>query len=434
MKNLLRFTLGGAVLTGSVLLLAPNSAVGYSLLGQQLGIGQRDHRLFNNFTASGANNNTATIANMPAYDGAELAMWKAGAEWGARVFGDGTGDSTQTQLGDGLASFNFYWNGNASGIGGTNDNIHSEIPGSSGGVLAFTETPIDNGWRIRYYGTWSWQDGPGSVTSGIDLQGVACHELGHALGLGHSTVGGATMFPSISGTGQVTRSIETDDKNGAQANYGATNAAMPRINTVTGSLVPGGTVVITGSGFTADNKVWLDNDLIDGGNAGGEPFKIEGLASTGGGTQITFTLPASGYVGGSIHVKDGTNNDFWSLSEGHPFDALGGPITDTVSLTSTSLTPPVGSSVTFTISAAPGFSPYILHYAFTNTGTTINGQPFDIGPPDGTVSSGTTDILGGASVTRIVPVGGAGRTVYMETQVDSGGVTYDSNMITLVVP
>ena len=29
---------------------------------------------------------------------------------------------------------------------------------------------------------------------------------------------------------------------------------------------------------------------------------------------------------------------------------------------------------------------------------------------------------------------GAGRTVYMETQADSGGVTSDSNMITLVIP
>ena len=84
--------------------------------------------------------------------------------------------------------------------GGTNDNINSAISGSSGGVLAFAETPISNGWRIRYYETWNWQDGPGN-DGNIDLQGVACHEYGHALGLGHTNVGGATMFPSISGSG-----------------------------------------------------------------------------------------------------------------------------------------------------------------------------------------------------------------------------------------
>lgn len=436
MKNLIRFVVGGLVLSGSALMVLPNSAVGYSLLGQKLGPGQRDHRLYNNFTASGANNNTATIANMPGYDGAELAIWKAGAEWGARPFGDGSGDTTQTQLGDGGANFNFFWNGNASGIGGGNDNIHSEIGGSSGGVLAYTETPINDGWRIRYYSSWSWQDGPGSVSTGIDLQGVACHELGHALGLGHSNVGSATMYPSISGTGQVTRSIESDDKLGTQANYGLLAAnPMPWIDSVTGSFIPGGQVVIIGGNFSTANRIWLDSDIIDAGQTGGEALKINGVPSTNGGTKLTFNLPGSGgFLPGSIHVKDELHDLAWSVSEGHPFDAAGGPITDTVVLTTSSTTPPVGSTFTLGISGAPVSSPYIIHYAFTKTGTVINGQPFDIGPPAGTVAAGTTNVLGAASVNRVVPAGGAGRTVYMETQVDSGGVTYDSNMITLVIP
>lgn len=436
MKNLIRFTIGGLVLSGSALMVLPQSAVGYSLLNQKLGVGQRDHRLYNNFTAATANNNTATIANMPGYDGAELAIWKAGSEWGARVFGDGSGDTTQTQLGDGGANFNFFWNGNASGIGGSNDNIHSEIGGSSGGVLAYCETPINDGWRIRYYSSWTWQDGPGTVSSGICLQGVATHELGHSLGLGHSNVGGATMYPSISGTGQVTRSIESDDKLGAQANYGALAAnPMPRIDSVTGSFIPGGTVVVNGANFSSANRIWLDSDVVDGGNSGGEALKINGVPSTNGGTKLTFTLPAGGgFVAGSIHVKDELHDLAWALSEGHPFDAAGGPITDTVLLTTSSNSPPPGSSFTLSISAAPVSSPYIIHYSFTNTGTVINGQPFDIGAPAGTVASGTTNVLGSASVNRVVPAGGAGRTVYMETQVDSGGVTYDSNMITLVIP
>lgn len=438
MKNLIRFTIGGLVLAGSALVVLPESAVGYSTIGGKLGTGQRDHRLYNNLTASGANNNTVMIANMPGYDGCELATWKAGAEWGARLFGDGTGDTTQTQLGDGGGNFNFFWNGNASGIGGTNDNIHSGLAGSSGGVLAYTETPIADGWRIRYYQNWSWQDGPGTVSSGICFQGVATHELGHSLGLGHSTVNGATMYPSISGTGQVTRSIETDDKNGCQAVYGALAAnPMPQIDNVTGSFVPGGSVTITGANFHAtNNKVWLDNALVDGGNAGGEPLKIENLASSGGGTVITFTLPgAGGFLAGSIHVKDGTHDNSWAVSEGHPFDAgSGGPIVDTILLTATNLAPPVGSSVTFDISGAPTVSPYTLWYSFTNTGTTINGQPFDIGPPNGAVATGTTSGLGTASKTRTVPNAVAGLTIYLEVQADDLGITYDSNMITLNIP
>ncbi|MDA1260790.1 MAG: matrixin family metalloprotease, partial [Planctomycetota bacterium] len=321
MKNFLRLAIGGAVLTGSAMLMVPDSAVGYSVLGGSLGTGQRDHRLYNTFTASGANDNNTMIANMPGYDGAELAIWKAGAEWGARAFGDGSGDTTQSNLGDGGANLNFFWNGEASGIGGSNDNIHSPIAGSSGGVLAYCETPIADGWRIRYYQSWSWQDGPGSVSGGIDIQGVACHELGHALGLGHSTVGGATMYPSISGTGVVTRSIETDDKNGVKAVYGTISGSMAQITSVTGNLVPGGSVTINGSGFHAsDNKLWLDSDVVNGGSTGGTPFLINSLPSTNGGTKITFTLPASGYVAGSIHVKNATHDQHYAVSEGHPFD------------------------------------------------------------------------------------------------------------------
>lgn len=436
MKNLIRFTIGGMVLVGSALLVLPESASGWSVIGGSLGPSFRDHRLYNNFTATGANNNNTLIANMPGYDGAELSIWKGGAEWGGRIFGDGSGDTTQTQLGDTLSNFNFFWNGNASGIGGPNDNIHSPIAGSSGGVLAYTETPIADGWRIRYYQSWSWQDGPGTVSSGICLQGVACHELGHALGLGHSTVGAATMYPSISGTGNANRSIEADDRDGGQAVYGALAAnPMPRIDSVTGSFTPGGVIVINGANFSADNKVWLDSSVIDGGNAGGDPLKIENLPSTNGGTKITCTLPVSGgFLAGSIHVKDATHNAAWSVSEGHPFDAVGGPITDTILLTTTSTTPPVGSSITLGISGAPASSPYTIWYAFTNTGTVINGQPFDIGAPLGAVATGTTSVSGTATKVRTIPGVVAGLTVYLETQVDSFGITYDSNMITLVIP
>ena len=62
-------------------------------------------------------------------------------------------------------------------------------------------------------GRWS-----GTGVAGTDIQGVSCHEYGHALGLGHSTVGGATMFPSISGSGVGARSIAADDVAGIQSN------------------------------------------------------------------------------------------------------------------------------------------------------------------------------------------------------------------------
>lgn len=57
-----------------------------------------------------------------------------------------------------------------------------------------------------------------------DLQSVLTHELGHALGLGHSPIFSSTMFPA-GGEGQTTpRTLEQDDLSGARLLYvGATD-------------------------------------------------------------------------------------------------------------------------------------------------------------------------------------------------------------------
>jgi hypothetical protein len=62
--------------------------------------------------------------------------------------------------------------------------------------------------------TWSVSD----PATGIDLVTVAAHEFGHSLGLAHSDVGGALMFPSYSG---INRALSDDDVAGIQALYGA---------------------------------------------------------------------------------------------------------------------------------------------------------------------------------------------------------------------
>jgi len=56
--------------------------------------------------------------------------------------------------------------------------------------------------------------------SGIDLVTVAGHEIGHALGLAHSNVGGALMFAFYGGAH---RKLESDDIAGIRAIYGAVN-------------------------------------------------------------------------------------------------------------------------------------------------------------------------------------------------------------------
>ncbi|KAJ6410489.1 hypothetical protein OIU84_007269 [Salix udensis] len=59
-----------------------------------------------------------------------------------------------------------------------------------------------------------------TLTSAVDLESVAVHEIGHLLGLGHSSVEESIMYPSISsGTKKV--ELASDDVEGIQTLYGS---------------------------------------------------------------------------------------------------------------------------------------------------------------------------------------------------------------------
>ncbi len=81
------------------------------------------------------------------------------------------------------------------------------------------------------------------VTSGdgIDLVAVLTHEVGHALGLAHSDVAGATMQPETRGFGtSELRSLESDDRAGICAIYPPTHdpVSKPAGSAATGSAAP----------------------------------------------------------------------------------------------------------------------------------------------------------------------------------------------------
>ena len=349
--------LPAGALTGAALLLAPREATGFSLGGGSLSLSQRDFRIFDNFTDASANNNVTPDTQFPGYTGAEMAIWKGSVEWGSGLHGNGGGDPHQPAgVGSGGANFDPSFQGNATGVGTTNENIHSEIGSScGGGTLAFTELPISDGWRIRYCPEWSWADGPGTSVSGIDLQGIACHEYGHALGLGHTGVSGATMFPSVSGTGVSQRSIAADDISGIQAVYGVKSGSKPAITAVT---VNGTQVTITGTNFSAtNNEVWFTQD---GQGGTGTPIKLTGVTS--GGTSITVTAPGTAGPGDVLVRNNGTGHA--NLSNAFPADIAGFPCGITpygvglggvnLGTLASSSSPSVGTSMVFNMSGFLG--------------------------------------------------------------------------------
>ncbi|HEV7241096.1 MAG TPA: matrixin family metalloprotease [Thermoanaerobaculia bacterium] len=46
----------------------------------------------------------------------------------------------------------------------------------------------------------------------FDIDGIMAHEVGHVIGIGHSNVSGATMFPSVSQCNLLVRTLEADDR------------------------------------------------------------------------------------------------------------------------------------------------------------------------------------------------------------------------------
>ncbi len=384
-----------AITVGAIFLIpaAPQSEA-WSTIGGSLSQTQRDFRIFNNFTGTADNNNQVPDANFPGYQGADMAIWKGSVEWGSIDHGTGEGDPFQSELGSGLANFDPSFQGNATQVGGTNNNIHSEISGSNGGVLAYTETPIADGWRIRYYEGWVWSDGPGSPPGNqIDLQEVACHEYGHALGLGHSTSNGATMYPSYSG-GVAGRSISNDDRAGLASIYGAMSATKP---TISGLSISGNQITVTGTNFSSSgNEVWF-TQAAAGGN--GTPIKVTGLSSNG--TSITATIPATAGPGDVMVRKNSTAHS--GLSNSWPTDLAGaGACTTPVNYCTSNANSGDAQGGSISFSNTPSLSA-------NNFGLSAFGLPagkvglFFYGPNQANSAFGEGRLCIGGSITRLSP-------------------------------
>lgn len=302
----------GSVAIGAALWISAQDATAWTTNGWMLGLDQRDFRVFNSFPGNAANNNQVPDPQFPGQLGAPLAIWKGVAEWGSVAHGDGSGDPTQAVIGSGGANFDSSFQGLATTVGGTNDNVFSGLSGTGNGIVGFTEIPSTNGWRIRFFEDLLWADGPGGVSSmAFDIQSVAATLYGFAIGLGNSMSPGATMFdPVLPGT-TVKRSISIDDIAGLQSIYGALGPNKVQITDVTIALDQ---MTITGANFSSlENEVWFTQS--DAGGTG-EPVKLTNVASNG--TMLTVTIPGGAGPGDVLVRNNGTG--FENLSNAWPVD------------------------------------------------------------------------------------------------------------------
>ena len=119
-----------------------------------------------------------------------------------------------------------------------------------GGVLAHTfypSNPEPMAGDLHLDGAESWHAG-----TNIDVYTVALHELGHALGLGHTDQPGAIMYPYYRFPSQ----IGIDDIAGVQALYGAPAAPVSTVPAFTLTVVnPAGTALpVNTTGINFDGQ------------------------------------------------------------------------------------------------------------------------------------------------------------------------------------
>ena len=163
------------------------------------------------------------------------------------------------------------------------------------GVLAHTfypSNPEPMAGDLHMDGAEGWHAG-----TNIDVYTVALHELGHALGLGHTDQPGAIMYPYYRYPSQ----IGIDDIAGVQALYGAPAAPVVTapaftltVENAAGSTLPVNTTAINLTGATANASgavtvSWQTDHGASGRAIGGATWSAGAIPVLAGSTTITVT-------------------------------------------------------------------------------------------------------------------------------------------------
>jgi hypothetical protein len=159
---------------------------------------------------------------------------------------------------------------------------------SNGGAAATTYSwwsgsTIVDADIIVWDGAFKFFAGSSGCSGGVYIEDAVTHEFGHALGMAHSSVLDATMYPSLSYCSTTMRTLASDDIAGIQSLYGSvktTSNTAPAVSITSpsngGSFLQGSTITFTGSatdsqdGNIGSSMRWTSS--IDGAIGSGVSF------------------------------------------------------------------------------------------------------------------------------------------------------------------
>jgi hypothetical protein len=230
----------------------------------------------------------------------------------------------------------------------------------------------DNFCNTRY----TWNAGPGTGSSGFRLAYVYIHEVGHNLGIKHSTDTNAAMYAYYQGFDDP----QTDDINAIRYLYGG-----PRQDDNYDKLARNDTA-LTPTSLTSTSQQ-LNADLTSYSDVDCYQITVPGDATS---MTVTAEVSTVSMLAPTLHVVDSANNDILaSIEKRYGEDAIAAnlPVTPghtyTISVLGTSRNSSVKDERIFAIGS------YILKVLFGGTGGGTTGGTTD-GSTSGT-TSGSTD-------------------------------------------
>jgi len=307
--------------------------------------------------------NRSSVANVSASQAAAaiqtaMSAWNnAGAKMALALSG---GDTNANQIAnDGVSAIFFRPDSNGSAIATTYAWWYNN-------VIIESDIVFWNGGRVFFAGS-------SGCSGGYYIEDVAAHELGHVVGLDHSSFVDAngqtaTMYPTTGQCDQNFRSLSSDDIGGIRSLYGVgssgtggTGASSPPQITspAPGSTLTGSSQSFTWTAGTGASELWLHL----GSTPGGRDLFEKGLT----GSSITATgLPTDGRpIYATLWF---VQNGAWQYATASYTAAASGS-TGTLMLTSPAAGSTLsGSSQTFTWTAGTGATELWLHLGSTPGG------------------------------------------------------------------